>query len=242
MKAIILAAGRGSRMKELTANKPKCLTEISGETLLKKQLDALHGAGITEIGIVTGYKSEMLNNIGLHEFHNLEWATTNMVYSLTKARAWLNSSDCIVSYSDIFYESSAVELLASATGEIAITYDPNWLDIWSKRFTNPLVDAETFKLKKGKLYLEEIGKRPLSVADVEGQYMGLLKFTPIGWQKLENFRSTLSEHERHCMHMTGTLQKLIDCKIAEIQALPYYGSWGEVDSAEDLKAYTINSK
>ena len=100
MKAIILAAGRGSRMKKLTEDKPKCLIKLNGETLLDSQLRVLSNAGIEEIAIVTGYKRELLTNRGTLEFHNARWAKTNMVSSLTCAKEWLEKEPCIVSYSD----------------------------------------------------------------------------------------------------------------------------------------------
>ena len=102
MKAIILAAGRGSRMKDLTEDKPKCLVKLHGKSLLDSQLQALSDAGIAEIAIVTGYKRELLANRGLFEFHNSRWAETNMVSSLACAQEWLETEPCIVSYSDIF--------------------------------------------------------------------------------------------------------------------------------------------
>ena len=89
MKAIILAAGRGSRMNELTYDKPKCLIEINGKTLLDWQLEAIKSVGINEIGIVTGYKREMLSDYKLIEFYNPNWETSQMVYSLNYATNWL---------------------------------------------------------------------------------------------------------------------------------------------------------
>ena len=71
MKAIILAAGRGSRMKKLTDERPKCLVKLRGKTLLDLQLDALKSAGISQIAIVTGYKRKLLANRGLQEFYNV---------------------------------------------------------------------------------------------------------------------------------------------------------------------------
>ena len=62
MKAIILAAGRGSRMKHLTDEKPKCLAKLGGKLLIEWQLEALSAAGINEIAIVTGYKKELLSH------------------------------------------------------------------------------------------------------------------------------------------------------------------------------------
>ena len=108
MKAIILAAGRGSRMKRLTEQRPKCLVQLHGKALLDWQLDALRKSGIKQIAIVTGYKRELLTNRGLVEFYNSHWSKTNMVASLACAKEWLKTDECIVSYSDIFYSSAVV--------------------------------------------------------------------------------------------------------------------------------------
>ena len=132
MKAIILAAGRGSRMKTLTDDRPKCLVKLRGRTLLDWQLQALREAGITEIAIVTGYRRELFANRGLVEFHNPRWADTNMVSSLACANKWLELAPCIASYSDIFYDVSAVTSLITSQSSLAVTYDPNWLALWTK--------------------------------------------------------------------------------------------------------------
>lgn len=238
MKAIILAAGRGSRMKNLTDECPKCLVELRGKSLLDWQLKALREAGITEIAIVTGYKRELLNNRGLVEFHNPRWAETNMVSSLVCAAAWLETDSCVVSYSDIFYGSQAVKSLMDSPASLAVTYDPNWLELWTQRFGDPLLDAETFRLKPDQT-LAEIGSKPKSVEEVQGQYMGLLRFTPEGWREVLRIRADLTPAECDRMHMTGTLQKVIEAGKVPIVAVPYVGEWGEVDSAEDLAAYHV---
>lgn len=236
MKAIILAAGRGSRMKNLTEERPKCLVELHGKPLLEWQLTALRGAGIEQIAIVTGYKRELLSNRGLVEFHNPRWAETNMVASLACAQEWLRGEPCVVSYSDIFYEASAPRLLMKTDAELAITYDPNWRALWESRFEEPLSDAETFKMDD-RCVLLEIGQKPTRIEDIQGQYMGLLRFTPAGWSKVETLRSTLDDRLRDKMDMTGMLQRLIAGHGAQILALPYSERWGEVDSAEDLAVY-----
>jgi choline kinase len=236
VKAIILAAGRGSRMKDLTDDRPKCLVELRGKSLLEWQLAALRGAGISEIGIVTGYRRELLADLGLTEFHNARWAETNMVTSLSCADAWLRKIPCIVSYSDIFFAAPAVTSLINSHAQVAVIYDPNWLSLWKKRFGDPLLDAETFRLNPGGT-LAEIGNKPQSVGEVEGQYMGLLRFTPAGWAEVLRIRSVLTRNECDRMHMTGTLQKVIEAGRISIAAIPECGEWGEVDSAEDLAAY-----
>lgn len=236
MKAIILAAGRGSRMKELTDERPKCLVELHGKSLLDYQLQALNAAGIYDIAIVTGYKRELLTNRALFEFHNPRWAVTNMVSSLACAHEWLGIESCIVSYSDIFYEASAVTSLIESNSNIALTYDPNWLALWQQRFGNPLFDAETFQINSNECLLE-IGNKPKTIEEVQGQYMGLLRFSPKGWAEILRIRSLLTLKECDQMHMTGTLQKVIDAGNTEVAAIAYKGKWGEVDSAQDLDSY-----
>lgn len=236
MRAIILAAGRGSRMQNLTDERPKCLVELRGKSLLDWQLQALRAAGIDDIAVVTGYKRELLAGRGLVEFHNPRWAETNMVSSLSYAKNWLQTETCIVSYSDIFYTQVAVQSLLACLAPLAVTYDPNWLELWTQRFGDPLLDAETFRLTS-KHTLAEIGNKPKSVNDIQGQYMGLLRFTPDGWKEVVRIRAQLTAKQRDKMHMTGTLQKVIEAGRIAIAALPFTGKWGEVDSAEDLNFY-----
>jgi choline kinase len=236
MKAIILAAGRGSRMKSLTDERPKCLVELHGKALLDWQLESLRKAGISEIAIVTGYKRELLVNRELVEFHNMRWAETNMVSSLACAEEWLQTEPCIVSYSDIFYSPTAVSLLIRCLAPLAVTYDPNWLKLWTQRFGDPLLDAETFRLTPEHT-LAEIGNKPTLVNEVQGQYMGLLRFTPEGWMEVQRIRSNLTLEQCDKVHMTGILQRVIEAKYLTILAVPYLGEWGEIDSADDLNAY-----
>lgn len=235
-KAIILAAGRGSRMKEMTTAKPKCLTRLHGRPLLEYQISALKEAGITNIAVVTGYMREALLSYDLVEFHNPRWAETNMVSSLCCARDWLMNEECIVSYSDIFYTSAAVTALLTNNDDISLTYDPNWLNLWRQRFSDPLYDAESFKLDD-ELYLTEIGNKTTDAALIQGQYMGLLKFSPVGWKQVEMYRADLPAMMQDNMHMTGTLNAMIQQNNIKVRAFPYEGHWGEIDSPEDLACY-----
>ena len=116
----------------------------------------------------------MLSIYKLKEFHNSRWNHTQMFYSLTKAKSWLNRFTCIISYSDIFYDFDIVKQLINEKEELALAYDEKWLSLWSKRFKKPLDDAESFK-KSDKGYLTEIGKKVDDLNSIEGQYMGLIK-------------------------------------------------------------------
>ena len=205
-----------------------------GKTLLERQFDGLTKGGIQEIAIVTGYKRELLNIEGIKEFHNQNWATTNMVSSLACASKWLADKPCIVSYSDIFYEPHAVEQLMEDKSSLALTYDPNWLLLWSKRFENVLLDAETFRINSDGL-LSAIGEKPRTVNEIQGQYMGLLRFTPDAWTEVLTLREYLKADIRRKIHMTGMLQEILNAGRIPIKAIPYNGIWGEIDLEKDLE-------
>jgi len=236
MRAIILAAGRGRRIAPLSDQTPKCLIKVRGTPLIDLQISALKLGGISEIGIVTGYKREALRDRKMPEFYNSDWATTNMVKSLCMADAWLTTSPCLVSYSDIFYGSKAVRMLAKSTSILGITYDPNWLTLWEERFDKPLEDAETFRIDENYL-LEEIGKKGNDVNDIQGQYMGLLRFTPTAWSEVQSILYDLGESVANNIDMTTLLQKVIERNNIKIHGIPYNGRWGEVDTEKDLQVY-----
>jgi choline kinase len=236
MRAIVLAAGRGSRMGEQTRLQPKCLTQFAGKALLDWQLEALRGAGIREIAAVRGYLAELVARPGLSYFENMRWAETNMVASLACAAPWLEAFECVVSYSDIVYPADHVRALSDAGGDIVVAYDTKWLELWSRRFADPLSDAETFRMDSHGT-LTEIGNRAKTLDEIEGQYLGLLKFTPAGWRQVRDLNAELPPARRDRIDMTGILKELIS-RGATIRTVPVAGSWYEIDSESDLKLYT----
>ena len=236
MRAVILAAGRGSRMGYLGDDRPKCLVKLAGKTLIERQIAALRRGGIDEIGVVRGYRAEMIDFPDLHYFTNPRWAETNMVVSLASAATWLRAGPVIVSYADIFYRSELVRGLASAPGQLAISYDRAWLSLWKRRFADPLSDAETFRIDAAGQLLE-IGGRTTRIEDIGGQYMGLLKFTPPAWSAVEALLDVLDASTRDRLDMTGLLRRLLARKVVPISAFRTDGQWGEIDSPEDVALY-----
>jgi len=239
MKAVILAAGRGSRMRHLTDNRPKGLTPLHGVPLIERQCSALREGGVSEVGIVTGYMADRFDGYADRYFHNQRWAETQMVASLATAAEWLREGPVIVSYSDIFYTAAAVRALQRAQSDIAITYDPDWERQWAGRFDDPLDDAETFRFQadnEDRHILTEIGNKPRTLAEVQGQYMGLLRFTPPGWAAIERARARLAAGERDALSMTALLGLLI-AQGERIEAVSTFDPWGEIDSVEDLEFF-----
>jgi choline kinase len=236
MRAIILAAGRGNRMGHLGDDRPKCLIELGGKPLIERQITALRRGGVDEIGVVRGYRAEMIDFPGLFYFTNPRWAETNMVMSLAAAAAWLHSGPVIVSYGDIFYRSELVRGLVGASGHLIISYDRAWRALWTRRFTNPLSDAETFRID-GMSRLLEIGGRASRIEDIDGQYMGLLKFTPTAWSAVEALLDKLDAPTRNGLDMTGLLRRLLAAKALSISTLGTDGQWGEIDNPKDVALY-----
>jgi choline kinase len=162
-----------------------------------------------------------------------------MVLSLMAARSWLSKEPVIVCYSDIFVSPQMISYLESASGDLCVMYDPNWLDLWKERNEDPLEDAETFRLEGARII--EIGQKPKVIEDIQGQYMGLLKFTPKGWAQFEETVLALDEHIQRKISMTEVLQLMI-AQGFDIQGVKLNGLWGEVDTPSDLQLYEEKAK
>lgn len=226
-------------MGDLTADYPKCLTELAGKRLLDWQLAALKTAGIQSVTVIRGYRKELLSSSDYSVLDNPDWANTNMVVTLSCAANLLREFLCVVSYGDIVYHPDHVRALADAEGDITISYDILWESLWSARFENPLADAETFKQENG--WLKAIGERTDDISDIQGQYIGLLKFTPTGWTWIETFLSKLSSEEHRKIDMTGLLRGLLT-EGHSIRCVPVKGGWCEVDNPSDVQLYEQSLK
>jgi L-glutamine-phosphate cytidylyltransferase len=231
LKAIILAAGRGSRLKYLTEDLPKGLVKLAGKSLLEWQVSSLKAVGVDDITIVTGYCKEAIEALGFKTCHNRDWASTNMVSSLLCA-VDLITEKTIVSYSDIVYSPDVPRTLLECNEALGVVYDLDWLELWSARSDDPLDDAESFRIGKDGRILE-IGKKVSDINEIKGQYTGLMQFTPeaTGWINtfLENSRTDPSK-----LDMTSLLNHLITAGHA-LQGVGIHGNWCEIDTPNDLE-------
>jgi choline kinase len=223
-------------MEHLGSDRPKCLVELLGRPLIERQVAALKRGGVRQMGVVRGYRAEMIDLPGLTYFANERWAETNMVMSLAAAAPWLLSGPVVVSYGDIFYRSSLVRALAGAPGQLTIGYDRAWRRLWTRRFADPLADAETFRINPAGQLLE-IGGKTTRIEDIEGQYMGLFKFTPPAWSAVEALLGTLDAPLRDRLDVTGLLRRLLAAKELPIDTIGTDGQWGEIDNPADVALY-----
>ncbi|MFW5501595.1 MULTISPECIES: phosphocholine cytidylyltransferase family protein [unclassified Maridesulfovibrio] len=233
MKGIILAAGRGSRMNHMTNDRPKCLLNLSGKPLLEWQLTSLRDGGVDDILVVSGYMADKLAG-DFKTLYNPRWNKSNMIETLRQASSWLENEPCIVSYSDIVYHSDHVKSISKSPAVIAITFDTLWKDLWELRFTNPLSDAETFIQKDG--FLKEIGNTTTNISLIQGQYMGLVKFTPEGWHIVSELLESLTQDQIDKLDMTALFNIMLKKDIA-IETIPVNGRWCEADSMSDIDIY-----
>ena len=237
MKVIILAAGRGSRLGERTKDRPKCMVEVNGKTILSRCIAALEQAGITrdQIGIVTGYRKDLINVPGVTYFHNDDWEDTNMFCSLMEAKAWLEQEPCLVCYSDIIFSPKAIEALQADETPLSITYYTGFWELWSARMVDPLSDLETFRMD-AQGALTEIGKKPSRREDVMGQYMGLIRFTPESWQWAMSTITDPLPKPVAKLDMTTLLQGMIEHGYP-IHAIAADELWLECDTQQDIEVY-----
>jgi len=246
MNVIILAAGQGNRLKPLTNQKPKCLVEIFGKSLLNYQLELFHNLKITDISIVKGYLKDKIIFPNINFFENNNFQNTNMVETLFCAREKICDST-IISYGDIIYEKTVIEKLIHNDDDIAVVIDKNWKDYWNLRFDDPINDLESLSIDSEN-NISSIGQKIKDISDIQGQYIGLMKFQNAGsdflktfYDKCKNFAKNgqnylKTEHPFEKSYMTDLLQGIID-EGYKIRAIPIRNGWLELDSYNDYLKY-----
>tara|TARA_B100000953_G_scaffold95085_1_gene77722 strand:- start:435 stop:1229 length:795 start_codon:yes stop_codon:yes gene_type:complete len=245
LNAIILAAGKGERLQPLTNDKPKCLVELFGKSLLEWQIEAFQSSGITDITIVSGYKSDLINFPEITILKNEKYESTNMVETLFSAKEKMLDST-IVSYGDIIFEKNVLESLINSPNDISVIVDKQWKRLWEKRFQDPLSDAESLIIEDG--CIVEIGQKVNSYEKICGQYIGLMKFQGSGidlikrhYEEAKNQANTGTNPLNASLpfeksYLTDFLYSLIRGG-ATIKAVPVNNGWLEIDTLSDLDLY-----
>lgn len=173
MKAVILAAGQGTRIRSVHGEHPKCLIEVDGSTILDHQLEALSLAGISDIAIAVGYEKEQIishvraktltNNQQIHFIENSAFAITNNIYSLWLALDWLRGDSFIVLNADVIFDPEILQSAVRPYAPISMIVDPLWRD-------------ETMKVIIEGDRVIEMSKK-LSRDEFSGTYIGITAFS-----------------------------------------------------------------
>jgi len=144
LKAIIVAAGPGSRLNRLTRDKPKCLLKVGGQTIMERTLGALRANGIEDISVVRGWQSHLIDFPGLTYYHNPDFRDNNILVSLFYAEEAM-TDDFVFSYSDIIYTEEAIARLLRSEADVAAVVDVNWAEQYVERDQHPISEAELVK-------------------------------------------------------------------------------------------------
>lgn len=229
MNILILAAGRGSRLGDLTTSNPKVLSRFRGRTLLEWHvLNIRRVSPNLPITVVIGYKSEMFANLSLNYIFNPFWSTQNIGSSLWAARELLSSKPTLVIYGDVFYESELIDGMLNSKLPCVASVS-NWNSIWSSRFNNPLSDLESFLVDEAHGRLLEIGKKPTSLSEIQGQFAGVFSLDVDTWQSLAHLDNLAN------MDTTTLIQSEINSG-REFGVYRYSGVWREFDLPTDFTA------
>jgi len=239
VEAIILAAGQGTRLRPYTLDRPKCMVEVCGHPLLATQLHVMRMCGVEKITLVGGYLSDKLPDETVTSLVlNPEYVETNMVWTLRHAAADMGD-DVIVSYGDIIFPPHVLQKLMESDADFSVAIDADWEKYWSQRFDDVLDDAETLRLDASGS-ITEIGKKPEDLSQIQGQYIGLMRFSGNGANVLRTFLSNLSKDSliesrpAGNAYMTDLLQHLIHHG-HDVKSVQFTGDWCEVDSPEDFE-------
>jgi len=243
MKVIILAAGRGSRLKKYTKYQPKAFNLFKNERYIDLIIKNFKENRLNNINIVTGYKNYLFKKIKYKKIYNSSWRKSNIFYSLYKTNKLLKKNICIISYSDIVFKKEAIRLLKEKKGDIVVLNNCNWKKTWKRRFKKPLNDLEKFNYikKNDEKYLTEIGGTPKNLNSIRGQFAGLFKITPRGWRHILNLIKK-DKIDIKKIDMTTFFSFFLKKKKLIIKIVDYKGMWFEIDTVKDFKILNSTKK
>ncbi|HET9145512.1 MAG TPA: phosphocholine cytidylyltransferase family protein [Sphingomicrobium sp.] len=232
MKAIILSAGQGSRLGHLVDDRPKCLIDFNGRSLLDRQLDTLEANGVHEAVVVTGFHDELVSQAiarrsggpNIRTVFNPFYKVADNTGSLYMAREQL-SGDCLVWNGDTLVSTALMaKVVANDRSGICVTIDRK-----AEGY-----DEDDMKVVEDGGRLKAIGKRISEGVNAES--IGLLAFRGGG---AEQFREAIEAAMRTPEGTTIWYLRVINhiAQSSEVWTLDINGEeWGEVDFPPDVEA------
>lgn len=232
MELIVLASGKGTRLKKINQNKPKCLLKINKDKTLIDYISK-NFKKFKRTFIIAGYKHKLLKkyekkNVKL--IVNERFSNTNMVYSLSCAKKFI-SEDIVVVYADILFNEKIIDNLIKKRGSL-LPLKKDWLEIWKSRMSlkNIKKDSENIVLNKNKIV--KIGGKYMKYP--KAQYMGIIKFKKKDFFKAMKFFDKLNNYK---IDMTSFLNLCIKNKIIILSYFLTNLFWYEIDTPQDFKSF-----
>lgn len=236
MQAIILAAGMGKRLKELTQNNTKCMVKVNGVTLIDRMLHQIDELELSRVVVVVGYEGQkLIDYIGALDIdtpveyvNNPIYDKTNNIYSLALAKEWLLKDDTLLFESDLIFEDSVLEAIISDprdTLALVDKYEP-WMDgtcvkLGDDDSIEAFVPGKKFKYNEINEYYKTVNIYKFSKNFSESYYVPFL----------DAYQSALGENEYYeqvLRVITMLDEPIIRAKRLEGQR------WYEIDDIQDL--------
>ena len=231
MKAVILSAGQGKRLMPLTADNPKCLLNISGQSLIEWQINELVKAGIDQIAVVVGYQADRVRNLLQSRYpseqvrilYNPTYAWADNLFSCWVARAEMDEDFLLINGDTLFEEAVVKRLLETPVRPVTLV-----------THQKPHYDADDMKVMLDGDRLKQIGKN-LALENVDGESIGMILFRREGPAM---FRQAVESALRYPEAVHKWYLAVID-KMA--RSMPVWTcsanglQWCEVDFPADIK-------
>lgn len=228
MKALILAAGLGTRLRPITDKVPKCMVPVNGITIIQKQIGNLLNNGINDIYVVVGYKSDILKthieSLGygscVKVIQNIDYKTTNNMYSLFLGEKYLNNESFILMNADVFFNEDIINSLLNCNkGNLVVCERGKYLDESMKiTLCDNKITSISKKNSKELSYGTSIDVYKIS-DDASIQLFKIIKYYLFELKDINSWSEV-------------ALNDLF--KIREFYPLEINSSWVEIDNHEDL--------
>ena len=243
MKAIILAAGSGTRLGHYTKEIPKALVDINGKSIIERQIELFKKNGITEIFVVRGYKKEKFCLEGITFIDNEDFANTNQLASLVLAQNRI-SGNALILYGDLLFEQSILDQILMSNSDISVTIDLKWKEHCYENRNNQfpaMAEIENDKV----VHISE--NESLIRKKLYGEFFGIIKLSSEGSKILTDIIEK-AKHNKGKFHDSDSfvmgkipdiIEEIIDLGFT-VKPILVSGKWFEVDTILDLeKAKTI---
>lgn len=230
MKAVILAAGQGTRIRSVHGERPKCLIEVDDRTILDHQLEALSMTGIRDIAIVVGYKKEQIIAhikarvpklaAKIQFIENPAFAVTNNIYSLWLAREWVGGDSFLCSNADVAFHSDILLDAVRSKAPIAMIVDREWRD-------------ETMKVVIRNGRIVRMNKK-ITRSEFSGTYIGITVFSKSVQSHFFQKVHRLVFSGAVNTFFNSAVQELADEGVRVGYTLTHGLPWAEIDDPADL--------
>lgn len=226
MKVLLLAAGRGTRISRYLSGNPKCTVDIGGEKLIRYTVDLFNKKGITDIGIVLGYRAEVIREVlsdkNVRFFYNPFYDVTNSIASAWFAKDFLAAADdTLIMNADVYLEEAMLDKILQTQLSPVMFAD------------GTRKEEADYKFKYTDGILEKYGK-DLTGDDISGEYIGIGRFSrefmPEFLAQLEEMIST----QRHSVWWENILYEMVGSRNVYVASLDGL-FWAEVDYIEDYE-------